>query len=146
MSQQNYQNHVRKAPALFYVSVLLSLSGFIASIVFMFRQSCEASSCNCTVYFLLSMVFFIGLMGVGFARMFALKAQDRAIRAEENLRHFVLTGKLLHPKLSINQIIALRFASDDEFASLAEKALKENLTAKQIKQAIQQWKADEHRV
>jgi hypothetical protein len=146
MSQQNYQNHVRKAPALFYVSALLSLSGLIASIVYIFIQSGEASFCNCTVYLLLSMVFFVGLMGLGFARMFALKAQDRAIRAEENLRHFVLTGKLLHPQLKMNQIIALRFASDDEFVSLAEKALSENLNGKQIKQAIKKWKADEYRV
>jgi hypothetical protein len=79
-------------------------------------------------------------------RGFALKAQDRAIRAEENLRHFVLTGKLLSDKLTISQIIALRFSSDNEFVQLAERAEKEQLTNKEIKMAIQSWKGDYYRV
>ena len=53
-----------------------------------------------------------------FARMFAVKAQDRAIRAEENLRHFVIAGKLLDARLSALQIVALRFASDGEFVDV----------------------------
>ena len=78
--------------------------------------------------------------------MFALKAQDRAIRAEEKLRHFVLTGKLLPASLRIGQIVALRFAADEEFAALAVKAVAENLTSKQIKESINNWKADTYRV
>ena len=89
---------------------------------------------------------FIFLCLFAFVRIFALKAQDRAIRAEENLRHFVLTGKLLPASLRIGQIVALRFASDDEFATLAVKAAAENLTGKQIKQSITNWKADTYRV
>jgi hypothetical protein len=78
--------------------------------------------------------------------MFAVTAQDRAIRAEENLRHYVLTGKLLDPRLSVWQVIALRFASDDEFAALAARAAQENLEPKAIKQAVQHWRPDLHRV
>ena len=81
-----------------------------------------------------------------FVRMFALKAQDRAIRAEENLRHFVLTGKLLPASLSVGQIVALRFAPDAEFPALVEKAATNNLSGKEIKQSIQNWKADFYRV
>jgi len=79
-------------------------------------------------------------------RIFALKAQDRAIRAEENLRHFVLAGKLLDPKLTIRQIVALRFASDDEFVALAKQAAEKNLAADVIKQAVKKWRADTYRV
>ena len=79
-------------------------------------------------------------------RIFALKAQDRAIRAEENLRHFVLAGKLLDPKLTIRQIVALRFASDDEFVALAKEAAEKNLAADAIKQAVKKWRADTYRV
>jgi hypothetical protein len=79
-------------------------------------------------------------------RIFALKAQDRAIRAEENLRHFVLTGQLLDPKLTIRQIVALRFASDDEFVALAKEAADKNLPADAIKQAVKKWRADTYRV
>jgi hypothetical protein len=75
-----------------------------------------------------------------------LKAQDRAIRAEENLRHYVLTGKLLPPNLKISQIVALRFAPDDEFLPLIEQTLDKNLTQKEIKKEVKNWKSDEYRV
>ena len=81
-----------------------------------------------------------------YVRIFPLKAQDRAIRAEENLRHFAMTGKLLDPRLSPLQIVALRFASDGEFVALAARAAKENLAPKDIKQAVKTWRADEYRV
>ena len=89
---------------------------------------------------------FIFLFLFAFVRIFALKAQDRAIRAEENLRHFALTGKLLPSSLRIGQIVALRFAADEEFVALAVKAVAENLTGKEIKQSIHNWKADTYRV
>ncbi|MGB5175767.1 MAG: DUF6526 family protein, partial [Thermoanaerobaculia bacterium] len=79
-------------------------------------------------------------------RIFALKAQDRAIRAEENLRHYALTGSLLNPKLDIRQIIGLRFAADEEFAELAERAAKEGLSETDIKKAVKNWRGDLYRV
>jgi hypothetical protein len=75
-----------------------------------------------------------------------LKAQDRAIRAEENLRHYVMTGKLLDPKLTVRQIIGLRFASDQEFVELAGRAVEENLSEDAIKKAVKNWRADTYRV
>jgi hypothetical protein len=78
-------------------------------------------------------------------RNFALRVQDRAIRAEENLRHYVLTGKLLDTRLEPKQIAALRFAMDEEFAGLAQKTAAQNTPPKDIKQAIRQWRADHHR-
>jgi hypothetical protein len=80
------------------------------------------------------------------ARSFALKAQDGAIRSEENLRHFVLTGQLLDQRLGMSQIIALRFASDEELPVLAKRAAAENLSNMEIKQSIQHWRADTYRV
>jgi hypothetical protein len=79
-------------------------------------------------------------------RTYALKAQDRAIRAEESLRYFILTGKAIDTRLRMGQIVALRFASDNEFVALAEKAATEGLSGKQIKQLIQNWKADYRRI
>jgi hypothetical protein len=86
------------------------------------------------------------LLVAWYARSFPLKAQDRAIRAEENFRHYLLTGKPLDSGLRMGQIIALRFASDSELPALAQKAVLENLGNKEIKQLIQNWKEDNNRV
>ena len=85
------------------------------------------------------MVFF-------FARLFPLKAQDRAIRAEEQLRHYVMTGKLLDARLTVRQIVALRFASDGEFVTLAQRAVDQGLSEDAIKKEVKHWRADTYRV
>ena len=95
---------------------------------------------------LLTLAAFIFAVLWIYIRTFPLKAQDRAIRAEENLRHYVLTGKLFPAELKLSQIIALRFAPDSEYLALLDRAIKENLSNKEIKAAIQSWKADHHRL
>ena len=87
-----------------------------------------------------------GLMLFAFVRIFPLKAQDRAIRAEENLRHFVMTGKLLDNRLNVRQVVALRFASDGEFVTLARRAAEESMAPNDIKKSIKDWRADTDRV
>ena len=80
---------------------------------------------------------------------YALGNQNRIVRLEMRLRYYQLTGKRLEPleeKLSFGQIAALRFASDAELLPLMERAEKENLSPKQIKQAIQNWQGDYMRV
>jgi hypothetical protein len=95
----------------------------------------------------LSFLLSLALAGLfWFARVFALKAQDRAIRAEENFRHYILTGKPLPAQLRLGQIIALRFASDAEFPALVQKAVAEKLRSNDIKKMIVNWRADHHRV
>jgi len=141
---QNYSSHRKLAPKTYYISGLLALIVLILSIVF--------SCCICTAASGLLLPVALGLLSIAlifiayFARAFALKAQDRAIRAEEQLRHFVLTGKLMDARLNIRQIIALRFAADQEFVELAQKAAEEKWSADQIKKSIQHWRADEYRV
>jgi hypothetical protein len=80
-----------------------------------------------------------------FCRTFALKAQDRAIRAEEQLRHYVLAGKLLDGRLTVKQIVGLRFASDAEFVALAQRAAEQNMDPEAIKKAVTSWRADTYR-
>ena len=80
------------------------------------------------------------------ARVFALKAQDRAIRAEESFRHNVLTGRLPDARISMRQMVALRFAPDAEFVQLAARAADENLSADEIKRAVGSWREDHDRV
>lgn len=95
------------------------------------------------VAFLGSVLFLLIVMKL---RGYALKLQDRLVRSEENFRYYVLTGKRLDPRLTLKQLIALRFASDEEFPQLAERALEEKLSPDQIKQAVVNWRADHHRV
>ncbi|ASV29963.1 hypothetical protein CJ263_06855 [Maribacter cobaltidurans] len=81
--------------------------------------------------------------------MYATKNQDRTIRAELRLRYYILTGKkfeTLESKLTMGQIVALRFASDEELPSLTVRAVNENISPKAIKESIKNWLSDEHRV
>ena len=141
--EQNYQNHARLVKGYHGVLFILLLAGLIGSIV---NLTYSFDTENLYSASLVVLLFIIGFIITAFVRLFPLKAQDRAIRAEENLRHFVITGKILPANLSVAQIIALRFAPDEEFISLTEKASRENLSAKQIKSNIKNWKADHYRV
>lgn len=142
MSTQNFSNHARYHPLYHYVMAPLSLLGLIGSVV----NLVNAESSNLYSASLLLLVFvLIFIIGV-LVRTYALKAQDRAIRAEESLRHFVLTGKPLPATLRLGQIIALRFASDEEFPTLAQQAADLKLKSKEIKEKIKNWKADYYRI
>ena len=144
MKTQNYSNH-RRYIFLFHVvlffMILALIGGAFHNLFNSFGDESRLynASLICLVSVCLLFLFF-------FARSFPLRAQDRAIRAEENLRHFVLTGKLLDNRLTIRQIIGLRFAQDDEFVALAKRAMEENLSEDDIKKAIKNWKGDYYRV
>jgi len=142
MQEQNFKNHSRLVPAYHGVTALLIIAGLIGSIVNLFHADAQTHYSAA----LLVVVFLVLLFLFWYARAFALKAQDRAIRAEENFRHFILTGKPLDKQLRMGQIIALRFASDEELPALAKKAVEEQLSQKQIKEAVKNWRADHHRV
>lgn len=144
MKTQNYSNHKRYVIGYHVILAVLLLLVFIGSIVNLVK--CIIAESGYYSASLILVLTVISLLIYGYERVFALKAQDRGIRAEENLRHFALTGKLLNAKLSMDQIIALRFAPDEEFVNLAEKAVNENLSGSEIKKLIQNWKGDYYRV
>ena len=144
MTEQNYKNHRQTVPMFHVVLFALLALTLIGSFVNLFQSLGDHQrlySASLIVALTVAMVIVMFL-----ARIFALKAQDRAIRAEENLRHFALTGKLLDSRLTLRQIIGLRFAPDREFVSLAEKAADERLSEDAIKRAIRQWRPDTYRV
>ena len=139
-NNQNYSNHARLSTGFHFIFYPASL--FILGIGIWLLSTGNNSFEGAL---LILIAFNLLLLGV-LARTFGLKAQDRAIRAEESLRYFILTGKPISKKLRLGQIIALRFAPDEEFVDLANRAENENLKSKEIKQAIKNWRGDYHRV
>jgi hypothetical protein len=139
---QNYANHPQKVPVFVAVLIALILTVIGACVNVYQSWGDHQRMYSAWLILVLSVCAFTGFF---VCRGFALKAQDRAIRAEENLRHFVMTGRLLDPRLKPLQIVALRFASDEEFVALAKQSAEQDTDPKSIKQAIRSWRADHHR-
>lgn len=142
MKTQNYSNHARFVPLFHFFTLIGTLVLFIGSIVNLVKSS-GSNLYNASLIVFGSLLL---MLTAFYARVFSLKAQDRAIRAEENFRHYLLTGKPLDPELTVRQIIGLRFASDEEFPELSKKAVAEKLSEKEIKKSIKNWKGDYYRV
>ena len=139
---QAYANHVRLVPLFHYVTLPLLGINLLYSI-YRLTQGVGAES-------VMALVVAVALVLVGlFARVNALKAQDRVIRLEERLRMQALLPDDLKPRINdvtTAQLIALRFASDEELPALVRKALDENADQKPLKQAIRTWRPDYQRV
>ena len=144
MKEQNYSNHTRWVPLFHFFAIPLTLVMAVFSCLMLYRHYNLGWGLTMPSLFILAS-FLLALIGF-LARSFALKAQDRAIRAEENLRYFAITGKLLDSRLTTSQIVALRFASNNELLDLAHLAAEKSLTSKEIKQSIKNWRGDYHRV
>ena len=139
---QNYANHVRWVPLFHYVAMpLLGINLVLALIGLLDGITIEAlNRVGAAVGLVLALLF---------ARVNALKAQDRVIRLEERLRMERLLPDDLKPRIdevSTAQCVALRFASDEELPALVRRALDEKADQKTIKQAIKSWRPDYQRV
>ena len=139
---QTFANHARFDPLFHFVMApVFGIAMIIATIHFLFHPNPHSAG-----FFLVSVAALIAIFKI---RLYALKVQDRVIRLEERQRLATLVPEPLRsriPELTVSQLVALRFASDGEVAKLAERALAENLSNKQIKQAIQTWRPDYWRV
>lgn len=139
---QNLKNHARFDPPFHFFLVLVLLANLIIAIVHLVHQVNFTS-----VWFLvLSIAAVVALLKV---RLYALKVQDRVIRFEERLRLKALSPAEWHKqidRLTEDQLIGLRFASDDEVVVLAKLALEQNLSRTQIKERINNWRPDHWRV
>jgi|SRR5688572_2303767 hypothetical protein len=135
---QNYSNHRHVVPLYHYLTFLALLVLLIGAVIMVANSG--------QLYAWMFLLLVLTVTSISFhCRSFVLKVQDRAIRAEENLRYFILTGKRLDSRLTIYQVIALRFAADNEFVELVDLAIAENLKANEIKKRIRNWRPDWHR-
>jgi len=140
MSEQNFANHVRFVPAFHLVALpilLLNLGWSIYELVHTWF------SFGAVVGVLLAIALLLVAL---YARMFALTVQDRVIRLEMRLRMEKILPADLKPRVpefTVDQLVALRFASDAELPELSRRVLEEKLkNRKSIKQMIKTWKAD----
>jgi len=144
MQEQSYEKHVRIHPPFHYVLVPLALITFIGAVFNLIPRFRGGIELWYAIILLLASFAFV--LVVMLERMYANKVQDRVVRLEENFRHYMLTGKPLDSRFTLSQIIALRFAEDEEFVELSARAINENLNADAIKKSIREWKTDLLRV
>src|ERR1700751_5049769 len=116
MKQQNLKNHARLVPGFHFITAGITLIALVIAIILLVSNGFSLA----TVFDVLIAIS-LGLL-FAYMRVFATGNQDRIIRAEENFRSYRLTGKTLNDQLTRAQIIALRFANDDEYPTLADKA------------------------
>jgi hypothetical protein len=139
---QNLANHVRYDPLFHFFLLPVYLISLIVSLTMLARHR------NLHMLGLVILVLALVITNSK-TRLYALKVQDRVIRLEERLRLTALLPDSLRaqiPKLSEKQLVALRFASDEELPALAQRALSEHLEPADIKKAIRNWRPDYWRV
>nr|WP_289029370.1 DUF6526 family protein [uncultured Algoriphagus sp.] len=143
--KQDYSNHARYFPFHHFFLAPLSLAFFIWTLIDLDFSSSEAIAESIKSFILAIMVLSLPML----SRIYALKNQNRIIFAEMRARYAELTGKAFREKeekLKGGQIIALRFASDEELLPLIEETIEKNYSPKEIKMKIKNWKGDYQRV
>ena len=143
MAQQSYSNHRRYVPGFHFATLTLILLLVVLSIINLVQTLQAGTSWIMGVIPVITALILIPLLW--YCRSFAVAVQNRTVRAEENFRHYVATGKPLDTRLTMGQVIALRFAGDDEYLSLAGKAINEKMSSDDIKKAIRNRRADDYR-
>jgi hypothetical protein len=139
---QNLKNHGKIDPPYHFVLLLVLGLNLIFALVYLGRHW----GIDAAWFLVLSVAAFIPAVKL---RTYPLKVQDRVIRLEERLRLQALAPAEWHAqifRLTEDQLIGLRFAADDEVVELAKQALEQNLTRKQIKERIKDWRADNWRI
>jgi len=145
MREQNYKNHRKFYPPhhFIYLPILIVLEIYGIYKIWDDRE-------NELTWILFSIVIFLLFYLAFMTRQhYALGLQNRMVILEFKQRYFEIFGKRsdeVAEKLRFDQIAALRFAYDDEFRELLNKAITENISGDEIKRSIKNWKADHQRV
>jgi Family of unknown function (DUF6526) len=140
MPEQNFANHTKFFPLFHFFVMPVMLLNFGWSI---WRWRVAGWSVNGFESVLFAFALIAGFLG---ARMMALTVQNRVIRLEERLRCERVLPPDLKPRIgefTVEQVVALRFASDAELPALARKVLDEKINErKTIKQMVKAWRPD----
>jgi len=138
MATQTYETH-RHNPKLTGIGFLFLVIGIVALGLRWFDIGGRYT-------FALGLAGLIGSIQVLLliSRSYTTKLQDRIIKLEMQVRCAGLSAeqRAALARASTSQIVALRFASDDELPALLDRTSRENLTADQIKRAVKNWRPD----
>lgn len=144
MADQSFESHSRYVPMYHYVALPILIINVFVVAVAAFRTGMTGAG----IWNVLVAVALVLLAWQ--ARAMPLTAQNRVIRLEERMR---LREKLpphlrdRADEIRPSHLVGLRFASDDEVGSLAERCLNGELkTSREIKRAIKTWRPDHLRV
>jgi hypothetical protein len=140
---QNFANHARWHPPFHFFVLPVMLINLIGSMV----QFVMSPGWNSGWWIVVSLAL---LLLTFFVRTNSLKVQDRIIRLEETIRYpRVLSPAVVQRSsaLTVAQIVALRFAGDDQLEELVSAVANGKFArSKDIKRAIKNWRADTFRV
>lgn len=145
MKQQNYQNHKR----YYWPHHFVFLPGMAILIAWGVRNWMKDTDHQLEWQLFSLLAFCILYLAIMLRQHYALGNQDRIVRLEFRLRYFQLfntPSDEIEKQLSFSQIAALRFAPDEEFKQLLNRAVAEKMSGDEIKKAIKNWKADDMRL
>ena len=139
MATQTYDNH-RYNPKLTGVGFMLVLVAIVSLALRWFGIGGR-------VMFAAGLAALIAanLVLLAISRAYTTKLQNRLIRLEMRMQcaQFLSAAQMAAlSRISMPQLVALRFASDGEVPALLERAEREGLTNDQIKRAIKNWIPD----
>lgn len=145
MEEQSYQNHRKLVPGFHFLTFGLLVVNLAWAVWRLFSGSLPLADRGMSVLMAVAL-----LLLAWYVRIFPLQVQDRLIRLEERLR----LARILPPELasrvgelSCGQLVALRFAADEEVPELTRKILDEKIRSREeIKKLIRQWRPDHQRM
>jgi len=146
---QSLANHTRFDPLFHFFLAPVFALGLVMSLIHFFAHLGEGEFRDHLHSGLIVLLAVALLLWLFKTRLYALRVQDRVIRLEERLRLMQLLPERLRvriPEFTESQLCGLRFASDAELTALAERALNEKLSRKDIKKSVQNWRPDYWRV
>jgi hypothetical protein len=139
---QSYGNHLRFLPPWHFFAIPVVASNAVVEIVRLIRAPSLLAAW--------AAIFAVALAtALVLARWMPLRVQDRLIRLEETLRlERLMPDRAMDiERLSVAQLIGLRFASDAELPHLLDRINSGELGAKDdIKRAVQHWRSDDSRI
>ena len=141
MSEQSFQSHTHR-PTLTVVAFAFAMIALAMTIGQMIRTAAGPRDWA----MLLTLLAVVVLIAI--SRIYIVRLQDRIIMLEVKVRaaELLTSGQDAQlAKLNAKQVAALRFAGDDEFGLLLDRAARENLAPKEIKASIKNWRPDLYR-